>query len=432
MSLTQRGLLWSGLYLAAVLAPLGVALACGPAAAPRPFGEAFGLACGFVAFAVVAFEFALVGRLRRASEPFGTDALMLFHRGMGQVALAFVAAHALLEGGPAAAPSSGRAGWIAALATGLLVAIALLRRRLPLAYERWRTAHGALALLAVGAMLAHVTAARGPARVAPVTVVLWAYALAVVALMLRYRLLRPLRLWRRPWEVVAVRDEGGDTRTLVVQPVGHAGFGFSPGQFAWLNTGRTPLHAEQHPLSISSSAAPVAGRRLEFSIKALGDWSGTTVPALAPGARVWVDGPFGAFTPDRVPFEGLALIAGGIGVAPLRSMLLTLADRGDRRPVVLFFATRDRSRAMFADELEALPARLNLTLVPVHEQPEPGWQGERGFVTGEMLARHLPPGSERWHHFVCGPGPMMDALERALARRGVPAGQIHTERFDMV
>ncbi|HZL99353.1 MAG TPA: oxidoreductase, partial [Planctomycetota bacterium] len=293
-------------------------------------------------------------------------------------------------------------------------------------------AHGLLAGLAMAATLIHVVGAGGYARSPAVAGVVWGYTALVAALWLRYRLLRPLRLRRRPWVVAANRDEGADTRTLVVQPVGHAGFDFRPGQFAWLNTGPTPLHAEQHPLSISSSAVPGAERRLEFSIKALGDWSRSTVPALAPGARVWVDGPFGAFTPDRVAFEGLALIAGGIGIAPLRSMLLTLKDRGDRRPVVLVFAARDRSRAMFADELEALQAQLNLAVVPVYEQPGPGWTGERGFVTAELLRRHLPPGAVRWHYFVCGPGPMMAALERVLADLGVPAGHIHTERFDMV
>ncbi|HZL99888.1 MAG TPA: ferric reductase-like transmembrane domain-containing protein, partial [Planctomycetota bacterium] len=131
MSLVRRGLLWSGLYLAAVLLPLAVALCADPFAQARPFGLELGIACGFVAFAIVAFEFALVGRLARASEPFGTDALMLFHRQMGQVALAFVAAHAALLLVRPAGTASRAGGWIAAGAAALLVLLALARRRLP-------------------------------------------------------------------------------------------------------------------------------------------------------------------------------------------------------------------------------------------------------------------------------------------------------------
>ena len=58
----------------------------------------------------------------------------------------------------------------------------------------------------------------------------------------------------------------------------------------------------------------------------------------------WVDGPFGAFTLDRKPAAGFVFVAGGIGIAPVLSMLRTLADRGDRRPVVLFYSGPDETR----------------------------------------------------------------------------------------
>ena len=61
-----------------------------------------------------------------------------------------------------------------------------------------------------------------------------------------------------------------------------------------------------------------------------------------------------------------------------------------------------------------------------------GWEGERGFVTAEILRRHLPADLSSVQVFVCGPGPMMDALERLLVELGVPAGRVQTERFDLV
>ena len=68
----------------------------------------------------------------------------------------------------------------------------------------------------------------------------------------------------------------------------------------------------------------------------------------------------------------------------------------------------------------------------VLEHPPDDWKGEKGYINAPMLGRHLPPGYKRHQFFICGPGPMMDAMERALAAMGVPAGRINTERFDMV
>jgi predicted ferric reductase len=429
-----RALACGALYVAGVLAPL-VAAACGSlTGASRGWTAEAGAAAGMVAFGVVAWEVVLVARLRAASAPFGTDALMLFHRQLGQLAVLFVLAHAVALGGawnPFRGPPAARWGAAAAWAALLLVTAARWRRRLPLRYGAWRHLHGALALLLVVAMLAHALLAGHYARSNPVVrALLVAGAAAFVAFGLHDRLLRPLALRRRPWEVVSARPVGGDVTLLVLRPVGHAGLRFEPGQFAWLSIGRSPLTAEQHPLSIASSAAPAPDGRLEFAVKALGDWSRDVVPRLAPGTRAWVDGPYGAFSPDRVQAEGFVLVAGGIGLAPLRSVLLTFADRGERRPVTLVLAARNRARTFLGGELAALARQLPLRIVHVFEEPEPG--AEQGYVTAALLARLLPPPRERLAFLVCGPGPMMAALERELRELGVAPAQVLTERFDMV
>jgi NAD(P)H-flavin reductase len=82
--------------------------------------------------------------------------------------------------------------------------------------------------------------------------------------------------------------------------------------------------------------------------------------------------------------------------------------------------------------LDESTERLDLHLVHTLDDPPPGWTGETGRITPDMLRRHLPPGYERWQFFVCGANPMMDALEDALVALGVSPTQIHTERFDWV
>ena len=250
VSFLPRALLWLGLYVALALAPLALAAVADPIEVRRSPHLELAIALGFVAFALISIEFALVSRLRPLAQPFGIDALMLFHRHMGIAALAFVVAHALLvcaDGGtlalldPFSGTTGSRSGALALWSTVALVISSLLRRRLALRYEAWRLSHSALALTIATAMLVHVLAVDAYASATLVRTVVIAYVALCFALMVRHRVFRPISLWRRPWELVARREEGGDTRTLVLRPVGHAGIEFEPGQFVWLTTGRTPF-----------------------------------------------------------------------------------------------------------------------------------------------------------------------------------------------
>jgi predicted ferric reductase len=248
---------------------------------------------------------------------------------------------------------------------------------------------------------------------------------AFVCLLAWVRVIKPRRA--RPWSVARVTAERGDTTTVALTPPAGTEFSFQPGQFAWFAIGRSPFSLTQHPFSFSSSAERA---EVEVAIKALGDFT-STVKDLEPGTTVYVDGPHGAFSIDQDEGPGFGLIAGGVGIAGLISTLRTMADRHDVRPVLLFYGNRDWDDAAFRDELERLKERLNLTLVHVLEDPPEDWDGERGYVTADVLARHLPAGYRRFQYFICGPDPMMDAAEAALVELGVPAERVHTERFDM-
>lgn len=420
MTLLVRGLLWFGLYVVLTLLPLGVAWWERPWETPRPVMVEASVATGLLALPLMVFQFALVSRLGPASRPFGSDALMQFHAQMGLVALAAVLLHPLLllihgvplsAWNPFAGPRLLQTGAVALWATVFIVVTSVFRRRLRLGYEAWQLLHLLFAVILTAAMIVHILEARGYAAEPGMRVLLFAYSGLALLLLLRYRLVRPMMLWQRRWELIENRDAGGSTRLLRVRPVGHSGFDFEPGQFAWLMTGSSPLWSAQHPISMASSAERSSHDTIEFAIKALGDWSGTVVPALAPG---------------------YVLIAGGIGISPMRSILQTLRDRGDVRPIVLLYASHDWSRVLFRNEIDEFTRTLNLTVVYVFEQPDDNWNGERGFVTADVLRRHLPRHYRRFLYFVCGPVPIMNALERTLVELGVPASAVQTERFDMV
>src|SRR5262249_42367003 len=170
---------------------------------------------------------------------------------------------------------------------------------------------------------------------------------------------------------------------------------------------------------------------VEIAVKALGDFT-SSVHQLSPGTTAYVDGPHGVFSMDRDEGPGFGFIAGGVGITGLLSMLRTMADRRDVRPAVLVYAHGDWEGVAFREWLERLGNRVTLPVVLVLTRPPADWVGEAGFVRADLLARPLPHGYRRFQFFICGPAPMMDAAERALAELGVPDARIHTERYDMV
>ncbi|WP_165959000.1 ferric reductase-like transmembrane domain-containing protein [Actinomadura sp. KC345] len=405
----------------------------------RGFLVDFSVALGFVGLSMMGLQFALVARFQRMVAPFGEDAVVQFHRQISPVATAFILAHPLLLMvqdasvvglfNPFTAPWRARFAVISAVCLLAIVLTSAWRRRLRLRYEAWQILHTVLAIASVLFALAHIVLV-GRYVDTPWKRVLWTVMTAAfVGLIVWVRLVRPLRRLRRPWEVAHVTAERGAATTITLRPVGHEGFGFEPGQFGWITVERSPFALTQHPFSFSSSAE--AEGSVQMSIKALGDFT-RSITELRPGARAYLDGPHGVFTPDRNEGPGFVLIAGGIGIAPMLSMLRTFADRDDPRPCHLFYASRTCEDATLLDEVRELESRLDLTLVLVLEDPPSDWTGERGRIDGPLLRRRLPERYPRMQFFICGPTPMLDAVESILAEVGVPTAHIHTERFVFV
>jgi len=441
MDLLFRGAIWFGLYVLLIVFPL-LTGAVFHRSGGRSFGVELGVAFGYVGLAIMAFNFALISRVKAVSAVFGQDALAQFHRQMGYVALLFVSAHPLvliLNGYPwrmidlswGLNLSAWR--WGVASLYGLLVLIGFLawQKHGRMSYEWWRVTHAVVSTLVIAFAVVHIWVIGNYSALPPMRALWVLYCATFVGFAFWYRIVRPLKQWRRPWSVVSNIRERGEAHTLVLHPEGHSGLQFEPGQFAWLTLGKTPLHFEQHPISISSSAEIAERGDIAFTIKALGDWSSMVVPLVKPGARVWVDGPYGVFSPDQEQGPGYVFIGGGVGITPLHSMCATFADREDARPIVLFYGCRDCESLMFREEFDELSRRMNLKVVYVLEHPCPGWHGEKGFITADVLRRNLPKHYRRFQYFVCGPKPMMNAMEKLLPNIGVPWRLVNTERFDM-
>ena len=435
---TVRGVTWIVVYLLFILAPL-FALLPGSLPPARAFWTEFSVAIGYSGLAMMGLQFGLTARFRYVTEPWGEDVIYHFHRQISLIAVALVIANPIILfivcPELLALLNSIRAPWrarSAALSTYSLIALvvmALWRTQLKISYETWHFTHLALAVVAVAAGIVHMVG-WGYYLGDPVKRALWIGLTCFwIGLLLYVRIVKPLFILRRPYLVSEVRKERGDTWTLVMQPDGHPGFRFRPGQFGWLTVWGSPFKITGHPFSFSSSAAVTNGR-VEMSIRNLGDFT-SQIHKVPVHRRVYIDGPYGAFTMGN-PADMHVLIAGGVGVTPMMSMIRTLADQGDKRPVILFYGSKDWESITFREELETLRARLDLTVVHVLENPPDDWTGERGFVTAEVFRRHLPPPYSDHEYFICGPDVMTDAMESTLGKLGVPLSKYHSERYHFV
>lgn len=436
-----QGIFWIFVYILLASAPLLILL-IGERPKGREFWRELSVALGFAGLAMMAMQFVLTARFKSIKAPYGADIVYYFHRQISLVAIAFVLAHPLLlfVFSPStlgllnifSAPWRARAGVSAVVLLLILIGSSLWRRQLKIEYTTWRIWHGVLATVVIVLAIIHVILARHYLNL-PWKQVFWiTYGVFWVGLLIYIRIVKPILLLKRPYIVESVQPERGNAWSLTMKPVGHGGFSFMPGQFAWITINSSPFSEAEHPFSFSSSAAEP--ERLTFTIKALGDFT-NQIKDIQPGQIAYVDGPFGHFSMDRHPHaEEFVFVAGGVGITPVMSMLRTLAHRHDRRPLMLFYANRDWESIIFREEIEQMQSLLPLKVVHILEKPPAGWQGEQGFITRSILERHLPQivKENRLEVFICGPQVMMTIVEQALADLGIPFGDIHSEQFSLV
>ncbi len=422
-------------YLVAVTLPLIVSwLVGGP---PRPIHQELASGLGILAFSMILVEFVLSGRFKSISSEMGMDVTMRFHQIMARVALIFAMLHPFLYQGT---PSGGQRPWdptrqltittdLSDLSTGIaafvllptLVLLAIGRTHLDYRYEIWRLMHGIGALLIAALLLHHsIYAGRYGSQPAMTWVWLAMTGVAVGSLLYVY-LLVPLRKRRRPWRVVSVNQLTPKQWELTVEPIGHSGLAYSAGQFAWLNVGHGAFTLNENPFSISS--APAAGPSVSFVIKELGDFT-RTIGQIKPDTVAYLDGPYGSLTVDGCDAPGIALIAGGVGIAPLLGILRQMRLTGDPREIKIVYGNRIESQIACREELDAEDVTYALS------EPDETWQGEKGVTDAALIDRVFSTVEIKdWVFVICGPAIMMDVVEDHLIERGTPSHRILSERF---
>ena len=415
---------WAGALVAMTVVPFAMSAWRGGS---TRVGSMLSVGLGMLGLGGLVVVVLVPSRIRSLTRAFGVDRVMGLHRWLGMLALAAVVAarrRRAVEPPRAAEPvtarASAKAGWGSLVSLLLVGGVAAGGRRPGARYEVWARLHVALA--AAGLVLAglHVLWLGHLVADPVMRVCLVALAGVLLAVLSHRWVWRPMFSRQGAYVVYGVRREGPSVSTLVLAPVHlrRGGMRFDPGQFVWLRLRRAVVGTEEHPFTIASSAN-VTGR-LELTVRDQGDFS-HRVAALRQGQKVWLDGPHGSFTAIRErDCAGLVLIAGGVGITPMMSMLRTLAERGDTRRHRLVLAERG-SEPLFADELAVLGRRLDLEILRT--------AGRRMDLA--LLSDVVPGPPERDHldYFVCGPPSLLAGSLAALDQLAVPATRVHTEQF---
>ena len=394
---------------------------------------------GLAGFVILAMQPVLVARLKWIERPFGMDMLSRFHKSMGIFVTAMMVSHPVLMefgGGQVLGFSQPWYIWVGKAGLVLLLIhtlISVYSNRVGLTFEQWRRIHYVLAPLIIVLVFVHSMEAGDDLKL-PQVQVFWVILLAAAAAAYIYhKIIIPARLRRSPYRVVDVQPEAPKVWTVkLAPPEGEALYAYQPGQFHFITFNRGPnLPTEEHHWTISSSPTQIGF--VSSTIKESGDFT-ATIGLTKPGDTALVQGPFGRFSYTLYPKEkDFVFIAGGIGMTPLMSMLRHMRDTKAEVDVMLLYANRTEKDIVFREELAAIEAgeAPRLKVVHVLSVPEPGWNGETGYVDREKIARYLTKNMTEKAFYVCGPPAMNTKVIETLLAMGVPYPRIHTEIFSL-
>ncbi len=426
------GLLWTGLAVSLAVWWLGT-----PASSISDRAELLvsaGRIVGLTAGYLLLVQVLLRSRVGLFERWIGTERLTRWHREFGAVLLIAVLGHvALILIGYSILDRAGLLHELTVLmdeyedmtsaivATAILCAVGLLAIRTirtTLPYELWKLLHMStyLVLLFVyGHQFANGQQLFRPGFARDYWLALY---LVVVAALVWGRVVAPLRLnLRHRFRVADVVPEGPDIVSIYLtgrrlQRAARAGQFY---RWRFLAPG---LWTQAHPFSLSAAANQ---RWLRLTVKTVGHHT-TSLRALRPGAAVWAQGPMGSFTAVRRTRARALLVAGGIGIAPVRALLEELP-----LGAVVIYRASTPADVVLRDELDAIADRRRAEVwYVIGARRDPG---PRAMLTAAGLLQLVPDVADR-DVYLCGPRGFVEAVRRAARRAGVARRQIHDTLFE--
>ena len=362
----------------------------------------------------------------------GLDRVALWHRRVAIAGVLLMVVHPTVAGStPTSDPSALglNLGHVAMVGLVLLalwaVAPSLRTARWPgpiqrlarISYERWLTGHRLTGLFVAAAVVHGVVIDPVLAESAPLKATYVVIGTIGIAAYVYRELVARFMIPVYDYTVIDVQRPNETTVDVFLEPVGNA-LSFQPGQFVFLAFGGDNGW-QRHPFSVAS--APTE-RRLEVSIKAVGDYTRDLNDQLKPGTPAKAAGPFGGFDYTQGGPQQI-WIAGGMGITPFMSWIRAMDGSFDR-DVWFFYAVNQEAEALYLDEIRAA-ADAHPTLHPTLVDST-----RNGYLTADAALAGIPPGADPWV-YMCGPPAMTSALEDGFRQRRIPSNRIRWEQFNI-
>ena len=395
-----------------------------------------GQVLGLVAGCLLLIQVILTARLKVMDRVLGLDCLFRYHRLCGIILAAMVIIHPItifIADDRISIPLQWRywpefVGLFLMLLIIIMVVTSYWRIGLRLAFHRWWSIHRWAAIIAVIAFGVHGLSVNDTfAQRLPQVLAIG--ALILCGLIFLWTRTRTLRNRRKPLRIAAIEDAAADALCLKMVSEDRHLPAHLPGQFGFITLSSDAVSSEEHPFTIASSPTKADG--LEFIVRTSGDWT-AQLKHLQLQDRVLLDGPYGLFSHLRVKQQKeIIMIAGGIGITPMLSMLRYLADHNDPRKITLIWSNQTPEHIVLPNVFEKLPTQLNgLRIVHLMTRTAE-YIGQQGRLDRLMLKRLLSDCSRTAAVFVCGPDQMMKTVRSFLVSLGFERRMVFMERFSL-
>ena len=405
---------------------------------------------GAAAYTWLCIEFVLIARVKMLEKSIGQDRFYKFHGIMALVSVILAFIHKILQGNMMGESLKTRLGDISiyifiaiTVLSFVFMAEMLVLKVNPLmklrrfaqklkvfSYQYQRVLHN-LTTVAITLLLAHVlltTTSRVSLLVRMIYIV---YFIVAISGYIYFKFLKPLKS-NMKFIVKAVKQESDNMWTIEMVPQSKTIFEYKAGQFGFIKIYGDDISSEEHPFSISSQ--PENKEFISVTVKELGDYT-STIKNVKPGYRAILDAPYGNFTLEAVKYdEDLVLLAGGVGITPVMSLLRYMSQMDKDRNVLLLWGLKNPSEMIWHQEFGEIHAKMkNFSVVPVMSMDNK-WEGEKGFLTQDKIMKHMKSkgiNADKVHFYICGPAIMVDMVLKGLKSIKVNKSKIHFERFSL-